>query len=155
MSRPAPHVQATAPCPCHHPMSRPLPHVQATSPCPDHCPMSRPLPHVYCPMSRRMPPCPGHCPMLRSLLTHLAKGHMWAFVISWRSSSFVRLSVASRKLLLLWNHWTKLNLTRLGWSLCGSLSKLCLSFKLVVVTKNRNFFNCPLLLYYKQKQVKF
>ena len=38
-------------------------------------------------------------------------------------------SVVRRKLshlnLLLWNHWTKLNLTWQGWSLGGSLSKLC------------------------------
>jgi hypothetical protein len=26
-----------------------------------------------------------------------------------------------------------------------------LPFKMVAVTKNRNFFNCPLLLYYKSK----
>jgi hypothetical protein len=26
----------------------------------------------------------------------------------------------------------------------------CPPFKMAVVTKNRNFFNCPLLLYYKQ-----
>jgi hypothetical protein len=27
----------------------------------------------------------------------------------------------------------------------------CPPFKMAVVTKNRNFFNCPLLLYYKSK----
>ena len=41
----------------------------------------------------------------------------------------VRLSVVCRKLshlnLLLWNPWTELNQTWQGWSLGGSLSKLC------------------------------
>jgi hypothetical protein len=31
---------------------------------------------------------------------------------------------------------------------CDLLSKY---FKMAAVTKNRNFFNCPLLLYYKSK----
>jgi hypothetical protein len=43
--------------------------------------------------------------------------------------------------------WTKLNQTWQGWSLGGSLFK----FKMDVVTKNKNFFNCPLLHYYKSK----
>ena len=45
------------------------------------------------------------------------------------SSVVVRPSVVRRKLshlnLLLWNLWTKLNQTWQGWSLSGSLSKLC------------------------------
>jgi hypothetical protein len=53
--------------------------------------------------------------------------------------------------LLFWNLWTKLNQIWLG----GSLSKLCLtalpSIQDGCFTKNRNFFNCPLLLYYKSK----
>jgi hypothetical protein len=48
--------------------------------------------------------------------------------------------------LLLWNRWTILNQTWKGWSLGGSLSKLCQTapppFKKTAVTKNRNFFNC-------------
>jgi hypothetical protein len=51
---------------------------------------------------------------------------------------------------LLRNCWTKINQTWQGWSLGGSLSKLCPTarppFKMAAVTKNRNFFNCPLLL---------
>ena len=55
--------------------------------------------------------------------------------------------------LFLWNRWTKLSQTWQGWSLDGSLShyvrQSCPPFKMAAVTKNRNFFNCPLLLYYK------
>jgi hypothetical protein len=84
-------------------------------------------------------------------LAHLAKGHV--------SFCHHLASIVRRKLshlnLLLWNHWTKLNQTWQGWSLGGSLSKLCLTasppFKMAAVTKNRHFFNCPLLLYYKSK----
>jgi hypothetical protein len=43
----------------------------------------------------------------------------------------------------------------LFWSLGVSISKLrptaCPPFKMAAVTKNRYFFNCPLLLYYKSK----
>ena len=69
-----------------------------------------------------------------------------------------RPSVVCRKLShinLLWNYWTKLNQTWQEWSLGGPLSKLCMTahppFKMDAVTKNRNFFNCPLLLYYISK----
>ena len=59
---------------------------------------------------------------------------MWAFAITWRPS--VRQSVVRRKLshlnLLLWNRWTKLNLTWQGWSLGRSLSKLCLTAPLSI-----------------------
>ena len=56
-------------------------------------------------------------------LAHLAKGHV--------SFCHHLASVVRRKLshlnLLRWNPWTKLNQTWQGWSLGGSLSKLCLT----------------------------
>ena len=56
-----------------------------------------------------------------SFLPHLAKGHV--------SFCHHLASVVRRKLshlnLLLWDPWTKLNQTWLGWSLGGSRSKLC------------------------------
>jgi hypothetical protein len=58
--------------------------------------------------------------------------------------------------LLLWNPWTKLNQTWQGWSLGGFLSKLCPIAPPSIqdgccYKKNRNFFNCPLPIYYKSK----
>jgi hypothetical protein len=53
--------------------------------------------------------------------------------------------------LLLWNSWTKLKQIWLGWSLGGPLSILCPTVKMAAVTKNRNFFSCQFLLYYKSK----
>ena len=39
-----------------------------------------------------------------------------------------------------------------GWFLSDPLSKLfCSPFKMAAITKNRNFFNCLLLLYYKSQ----
>jgi hypothetical protein len=51
---------------------------------------------------------------------------MWAFAITWHSSSVCRHRKLSHLNLLLWDPWTELNQTWQGWSLGGSLSKLCL-----------------------------
>jgi hypothetical protein len=62
-----------------------------------------------------------------------------------------------KKNLLLWNYWANLNQTLLKWSLGGPLSKLCPSSRLVskmaAITKNRNFFKWPKLLYFKPESV--
>jgi hypothetical protein len=64
-------------------------------------------------------------------------------------------SIGFQTLLLLWNPWTKLNQAWQEWSLGGSLSNCVRQthppFKMAAVTKIRNFFNWPLLLYYKSK----
>ena len=52
------------------------------------------------------------------------------------------------------NHWIALSQTLQELSLVEFLSKLCLTcplYKMAAVTKSRNFFNCPLLLYFKSK----
>jgi hypothetical protein len=71
--------------------------------------------------------------MCQSCQTWPAKGltQDWSFAIGIFFVSFCHhlASVVRRKLshlnLLLWNAWTKLNQTWQGWSLGGSLSKLC------------------------------
>ena len=66
------------------------------------------------------------------------------------------LSIVRRKLshlnLLLWNQGVKIkqNLTGVV-PFQNYISQSCPPFKMAVVAKNRNFFNCPLLLYYKSK----
>ena len=55
-------------------------------------------------------------------------------------------------------HWANLNQTMLKWSLCGPLSKLCPSCrpvsKMAAITKNRNFFKWPKLLYFKPESAQ-
>ena len=46
--------------------------------------------------------------------------------------------------------WTKFNQIWVG-PFQNYVWQPCLPFKMAAVTKNRNFFNCPLLLYYKSK----
>ena len=67
----------------------------------------------------------------------------------------VRLSVVRRKLshfnLLLWNPWTELTKPGRDGPWVGPFQN-CVQqprplFKMAAATKNRNFFNCPLLLY--------
>ena len=55
-------------------------------------------------------------------LAHLAKGHV--SFCHHLASGVVRRKLSHLNLLL-WNCWTKLNQTWQGWSLGGSLSKLC------------------------------
>ena len=63
-----------------------------------------------------------------------------------------------KKNLLLWNYWANLNQTLLKWSLGGPLSKLCPSVcpvsKMAAITKNRNFFKWPKLLYFKPESAQ-
>ena len=58
-----------------------------------------------------------------------------------------------KKNLLLWNYWVNLNQTLLKWSLGGPLSKCVRQHrpvsKMAAITKNRNFFKGPKLLYFK------
>ena len=63
-----------------------------------------------------------------------------------------------KKNLLLWNYWANLNQTLLKWSLGGPLSK-CVRQRLPVskmaaITKNRNFFKWPKLLYFKTESAQ-
>ena len=63
-----------------------------------------------------------------------------------------------KKNLLLWNYWANLNQTLLKWSLGGPLSKLCRQrrpvSKIAAITKNRNFFKWPKLLYFKPESAQ-
>ena len=63
-----------------------------------------------------------------------------------------------KKNLLLWNYWANLNQTLLKWSLGGPLSKCVRQrrpvSKMAAITKNRNFFKWPKLLYLSQKVPK-
>jgi hypothetical protein len=77
--------------------------------------------------------------------------------MTWHPSSIIiRPSVVRRKLshlnLLLWNPWTKSGKDG-PWvgPFQNCVWQKCAPFKMAAVTKNRNFFNCPLLLYYKSK----
>ena len=59
---------------------------------------------------------------------------------------------------LLWNYWANLNQILLKWSLGGPLSKLYPSApslsKMAAITKNRNFFKWPKLLYFKPERAQ-
>ena len=59
---------------------------------------------------------------------------------------------------LLWNYRANLIHILLKWSLCGPLSKLCPSALSCIqdgaITKNRNFFKCPELLYFKPESAQ-
>ena len=74
---------------------------------------------------------------------------VWTSAITWRLSKHLHLNP------LLWNGWTKF-----GWDgssvvpLHNYVWQPSHSFKMVTVTKNRNFFNCPLLLYYKSQSAQ-
>jgi hypothetical protein len=62
------------------------------------------------------------------------------------------------KNLLLWHYWANLNQTLLKWSLGGPLSKLCPSAPSCIqdsaITKNRNVFKWPKLLYIKPESAQ-
>ena len=63
-----------------------------------------------------------------------------------------------KKNLLLWNYWANLNQTLLKWSLGGPLSKCVRQrrpvSKMAAMTKNRNFFKWPKLLYFKPESAQ-
>ena len=63
-----------------------------------------------------------------------------------------------KKNVLLWNYLANLNQTLLKWSLGGPLSKLCPSAPSCIqdgpITKNRNFFKWPKLLYFKPESAQ-
>ena len=79
---------------------------------------------------------------------YLAKGHVR---ICHHLASIVRRKLSHLNLLL-WNQGVKIkqNLTGVV-PFQNYISQSCPPFKMAVVAKNRNFFNCPLLLYYKSK----
>ena len=53
---------------------------------------------------------------------------LWTFAyFDWLCKLEKRGDTKFKKNLLLWNYWANLNQTLLKWSLCGPLSKLCLS----------------------------
>jgi hypothetical protein len=62
------------------------------------------------------------------------------------------------KNLLLWNYWANINQTLLKWSLGGPLSKCVRQrrpvSKMAAITKNRNFFKWPKLLYFKPESAQ-
>jgi hypothetical protein len=61
-----------------------------------------------------------------------------------------------KKILQLWNYWANLNQTLLKWSLGSPLSKFVRQrrpvSKMATITKNRNFFKWPKLLYFKPRK---
>ena len=63
-----------------------------------------------------------------------------------------------KKNLLLWNHWANLKQTLLKWSLDGPLSNCVRQrrpvSKMAAITKNRNFFKWPKLLYFKPESAQ-
>ena len=84
----------------------------------------------------------------------------WTFTYFDRLCKLEKGAMKFKKNLLLWNRWTKLNQTWPGWSLDRSLSKLCPiampcpPSKMATVSKNRNFFKWPKLLYFKPECVQ-
>ena len=84
------------------------------------------------------------------LLAHLTQRVRWAIVTTERPSSVHPSVNFSHFNQLLWNHWANLNQILVEWSLNGPLPKLCpvipTSNQDGCQAKNRNFFNCPLLL---------
>ena len=63
-----------------------------------------------------------------------------------------------KKNLLLWNYWANLNQTLLKWSLGGPFQNCVRQrrsvSKMAAITKNRNFFKWPKLLYFKPEIVQ-
>jgi hypothetical protein len=84
--------------------------------------------------------------------------------VLWTFADFDRLCKLEKrgdeifKNLLLWNYWANLNQTLLKWSLGGPLSQLCPSArpvsKIAAITKNRNFFKWPKVLYFKPESAQ-
>ena len=63
-----------------------------------------------------------------------------------------------KKYLLLWNYWANFNQTLLKWSLGDPLLNCVRQrrpvSKMAAITKNRNFFKWPKLLYFKPESAK-
>ena len=84
---------------------------------------------------------------------------LWTFADFDRLCKFkFKISKKSFKNLLVRNHLVNFNQTLSEWSLGGLLSKLCLSArpvsKMATITKNRNFFKWPKLLYFKPESAQ-
>ena len=83
---------------------------------------------------------------------------LWTFAYFDRLCKLEKGGMKLKKNLLLWNYWANLNQTLLKWSLGGPLSKLCPSepslSKMATITKNRNFFKWPKLLYFKPESAQ-
>jgi hypothetical protein len=83
---------------------------------------------------------------------------LWTFAYFDRLCNLEKRGDKLKKNLLLWNYWANLNQTLLRWSLGGPLSKLCPSArpvsKMAAITKIRNFFKWPKLLYFKPESAQ-
>ena len=83
---------------------------------------------------------------------------IWTFTDFDRLWNLKKGGMKFKKNLLLWNYWANLNQTLLKWSLGGPLSK-CVHqcrpvSKMATITKNRNFFKWPKLLYFKPESAQ-
>ena len=82
---------------------------------------------------------------------------LWTFEDLDRLCKFEKRGMKFKKNLLLWNYWANLNQTLLKWSLGGPLSNCVRQrrpvSKMAAITKIRNFFKWPKLLYFKQESV--
>ena len=83
---------------------------------------------------------------------------LWTFADFDRLCKLEKGGMKFKKNLLLWKYWANLNQTLLKWSLGGPLSKLCRQrrsvSKMAAITKNRNFFKWPKLLYFKPESAQ-
>ena len=82
----------------------------------------------------------------------------WTFTYFDRLCKLEKGAMKFKKNLLLWNYWANLNQTLLNWSLGGPLSNCVRYFrpvsKMAAITKNRNFFKWPKLLYFKPESAQ-
>ena len=83
---------------------------------------------------------------------------LWNFADFDRLCKLEKRGMKLKKNLLLWNYWANLNQTLLKWSLGGPLSKCVRQrrpvSKMATITKNRNFFKWPKLLYFKAESAQ-
>ena len=83
---------------------------------------------------------------------------LWTFADFDRLCKLEKRGDGIKKNLLLWNYFANLNQTLLKWSLVGPFSNcvrqrrpVC---KMAAITKNRNFFKWPKLLYFKPESAQ-
>ena len=83
---------------------------------------------------------------------------LWTFTYFDRLCKLEKRGDEIKKNLLLWNYWANLNQTFLKWSVCGPLSNVVHQHrpvsKMAAITKNRNFFKWPKLLYFKPESAQ-
>ena len=83
---------------------------------------------------------------------------LWTFAYFDRLCKLEKRGMKFKKNLLLWNYWANLNQTLLKWFL-GVPFQICVRqhrpvSKMAAITKNRNFFKWPKLLYFKPESAQ-